>query len=338
MPTALSVVWATGTVSGSLSDPTSTLSYNRYAYANYNPLTEIDPTGFDDCFGGASCDFPLDEPALGDIAEPDINFTLPPTAHLPQEFYDPSTTTFFATGAVLYGGVHPTQTYTPETLFDGNTGDALLVHYGHDFFAGAAVRSNYLGRFNPDTGIFSSAFGDDSWFSPGLSASLGTDALKWRLAYNAGIFGTLNYLQTRALPMAAGILAAPLLAPAAGANRGAEAGEALVYRYAGSHFSVEVRAGEEILHTEQVMLAEGKTTGAIRESADAALQAFRIALPDARAALAAQRASLGADLEEYSLGTNSCLTYCGNILRSGGLDVPSTSIEIARWLRTLQLQ
>jgi RHS repeat-associated protein len=30
-------------------DPTNTLSYNRYAYTNYNPLTYVDPTGFDEC-------------------------------------------------------------------------------------------------------------------------------------------------------------------------------------------------------------------------------------------------------------------------------------------------
>lgn len=30
-------------------DPTNTLSYNRYAYVNYNPLTLIDPSGFFSC-------------------------------------------------------------------------------------------------------------------------------------------------------------------------------------------------------------------------------------------------------------------------------------------------
>jgi RHS repeat-associated protein len=32
-------------------DPTNTLSYNRYAYVNYNPLTQIDPSGFENIDG-----------------------------------------------------------------------------------------------------------------------------------------------------------------------------------------------------------------------------------------------------------------------------------------------
>jgi hypothetical protein len=38
-------------------DPTNTQSYNRYSYVNNNPLTQVDPTGFDSksCIPGLNC-------------------------------------------------------------------------------------------------------------------------------------------------------------------------------------------------------------------------------------------------------------------------------------------
>jgi RHS repeat-associated protein len=58
-------------------DRTNTISYNRYAYVNYNPLTLVDPSGFDDCPGGMVCvnapyensPSPLDTGPVGDGSE-----------------------------------------------------------------------------------------------------------------------------------------------------------------------------------------------------------------------------------------------------------------------------
>jgi hypothetical protein len=38
-------------------------------------------------------------------------------------------------------------------------------------------------------------------------------------------------------------------------------------------------------------------------------------------------------LGEYNLATRSCVTYCGEVLRMGGVEgVPDTSMNIVRWL------
>lgn len=82
--------------------PTDTRSYNRYAYARYNPMTYIDPSGFDDCIttepmqdGGESeegavplpdviCTVPLDPSTLMPPAfTGDGTFNQPPVDQLP---------------------------------------------------------------------------------------------------------------------------------------------------------------------------------------------------------------------------------------------------------------
>jgi len=207
-------------------DPTDTRSYDRYAYVNYNPLTSTDPTGFDDCPGGAMCAFPTSGGDI-DVPMPQINFPPPDAGRPPQEFFDPSATIYFGNGVTLYGGMM-TQTYTPENRIDGQTGELISQHYGYDYFAGPPSWSNLVGRFNPDTGMYSSALSGESWFSPSLTAELGTDALKFSLGFQASVQGTLNYTATRALPIAAGLAAGPLLLGGAAATEGAVATEETV--------------------------------------------------------------------------------------------------------------
>jgi RHS repeat-associated protein len=57
-------------------------------------------------------------------------------------------------------------------------------------------------------------------------------------------------------------------------------------------------------------------------------------LPNADAAKQAQLDSLGADLDPYDGIHNSCVTYCVNILRAGGMDIPEGARGML-WLKKL---
>jgi hypothetical protein len=61
---------------------------------------------------------------------------------------------------------------------------------------------------------------------------------------------------------------------------------------------------------------------------------IEVDLPDAAAARRYQEKTLGKDQGPYDVDTNSCLTYCGDVIRNGGVDVPDTSRALARWLIT----
>src|SRR5581483_281526 len=174
-----------------VSDPTDTQSYNRYSYVRNNPLTRTDPTGFDDA-GDDSGGDPGDG---GDIpgcpgaaaCQPAASAPLPPPPpappRLPIEFYDPSATIYFANGLTYEGGLgfdNGLMAYdeTGGVTMDGNT----YTHTSVGFYSGSrrdSDFSNYLGRFNPDTGYFSSAFdGVSDLFSPDLIAQFGSPGVR----------------------------------------------------------------------------------------------------------------------------------------------------------------
>jgi RHS repeat-associated protein len=71
-------------------DPTDTRSYNRYAYVNYNPLTLVDPTGYDDTDPGTDpdpgagsdgscqeCPLPDQGAGQGAVSVPTVTVTAP---------------------------------------------------------------------------------------------------------------------------------------------------------------------------------------------------------------------------------------------------------------------
>jgi hypothetical protein len=66
-------------------------------------------------------------------------------------------------------------------------------------------------------------------------------------------------------------------------------GTATLVQHAGRHASVVVRAGDQVLHTEQLVLAGGRTTIATVEGAAPVVHEFTVGLPDAAAAMRYQR-------------------------------------------------
>lgn len=59
---------------------------------------------------------------------------------------------------------------------------------------------------------------------------------------------------------------------------------------------------------------------------------FEVDLPNGPGAHKYQDDTAGVAQGAYDVDNNSCLTYCGDVLRHGGLDVPNNSMGLARWL------
>lgn len=130
------------------------------------------------------------------------------------------------------------------------------------------------------------------------------------------------------------VAAAAIVAPYL---RGASAvgGTATVIEHGGRHASVIVRAGDQVMHTEQIILAGRQTTIATVQGAAPEVRALTVQLPDAAGAIRYQQSVLGQSTGVYDVATNSCVTHCGDVLRAGGLDAPGTTREIIRWLNSL---
>lgn len=59
----------------------------------------------------------------------------------------------------------------------------------------------------------------------------------------------------------------------------------------------------------------------------------RFDLPNPEAARKAQHKSTTSDQKFYNRKDNSCITYCGRILREGGVDLPEDDEEMTRHLK-----
>lgn len=81
------------------------------------------------------------------------------------------------------------------------------------------------------------------------------------------------------------------------------------------------------------MLADRRTTGAIVDSLDGAVPSLSLTLPNGPGAFGEVMRKLDADLGIYNLSNNSCVTFCGDILRAGGLDVPHGTRAILHWMK-----
>jgi hypothetical protein len=114
-------------------------------------------------------------------------------------------------------------------------------------------------------------------------------------------------------------------------------GEAIVHldRTAG-HASITVRHGDDVLHSEQ---AGAPGSRAVPQNFVGELSDFRvdvrIPLPNASRARSYQDVTLGQDLGAYDEASRSCITYCAEVLRAGGVQgipIEEGSLAITRWL------
>ncbi|MCQ9136304.1 polymorphic toxin-type HINT domain-containing protein, partial [Streptomyces hilarionis] len=102
------------------------------------------------------------------------------------------------------------------------------------------------------------------------------------------------------------------------------------------HATVKVETADEALHTEQVGVPGTDAVPAIRAEPHAPTTIrVQISLPNPGGALAFQEVTLGRNLGRYNVDSRSCVTYCAEVLRAGGVtDLPdmSSSIELTKYL------
>jgi RHS repeat-associated protein len=110
-------------------------------------------------------------------------------------------------------------------------------------------------------------------------------------------------------------------------------GTATIYAYGTEHLNIAVSQGTEVLQTGLTRVNGMAIVG--EETAAGATRSLEVALPNAKSALDFAINAIG-PRGPYNLATNSCVTYCGEVLRAGGVsDVPTTTRTIMHWLNDL---
>ncbi|MBO0868544.1 MAG: RHS repeat-associated core domain-containing protein [Micromonosporaceae bacterium] len=110
-------------------------------------------------------------------------------------------------------------------------------------------------------------------------------------------------------------------------------GHATVHIYKGPHASIEVSANGKAVHTHRVGAQGQNTTPVYFDEDTAPRRSFKVELPDAEKAQTFQHEGIGRNDGPYDLQTRSCVTYCGEVLREGGQDVPATTFSLLSWLQ-----
>jgi hypothetical protein len=179
------------------------------------------------------------------------------------------------------------------------------------------------------------------WGDPNdISAGVTVTASKsfWSTAWNfvSGLFsGGSSQSPLNGVRMNYGTFIPPLSLGA-----GVAAGVAKISQYAGAaHFSIEVSVGGESLATEQMIIDDLGNTTIASNTSTGAVQTWSVALPNGQAALDFSSSVIGTDTGVYNAFTNSCLSYCGNVLNAGGLNVPlNSTLGMVRFLQALGAQ
>jgi RHS repeat-associated protein len=168
-------------------DPTNTLSYNRYAYVNYNPLTDIDPTGFDNL-------------SASDLYDLNNN---------------PQSTFYFANGltgmggtGMIFGlGLSSIPNLQTRTFGSGN-GDTFTQDQQHVTFY--SPDSQYaVGDFNAQSGKF-------TWFdgftpSPGFESDIFRNYASFGAQVRASALSTLREARNDAIIIDGGEILGPVI-------------------------------------------------------------------------------------------------------------------------------
>ncbi|MEV6595571.1 RHS repeat-associated core domain-containing protein [Actinoplanes sp. NPDC051346] len=100
------------------------------------------------------------------------------------------------------------------------------------------------------------------------------------------------------------------------------------------HATISIRNGDEVLHTEQLGTTGTDAIPALRTAPHSPTTInVRIPLRNPGGAMAYQEVTLGRNLGPYNEVSQSCVTYCGNVLKAGGVEgVPNTTLGITKWL------
>ena len=185
---------------------------------------------------------------------------------------------------------------------------------GHWFDEESGLHYNFNRYYNPQTGTYLSP--DPSGLKGGaLSYSYVHNPLSW-----------IDPFGLAACPPRAGIGKLHYYSP-----------ESL--HQGNPHFSVETIGPETTIHTEQGRMAPDGTM-AITIHADLATlpppaKTAELQLPDVDAAQQLQNDRIGKQLGKYNVRSNNCLTGAADVLRAGGVDVPTNPADMRIWTRQL---
>ncbi len=100
------------------------------------------------------------------------------------------------------------------------------------------------------------------------------------------------------------------------------------------HYTISVERAGQVLHTEQLGMPGTSTAIAVNESATTKVSRT-IELPDAKAAQDFQQSQLDKEGPAYDTKTRSCITHVADVLRAGGIPVPTDSLAQFKFIKKL---
>jgi len=113
-------------------------------------------------------------------------------------------------------------------------------------------------------------------------------------------------------------------------TKGGKVGEAIIHIYkihGNEHVSILVKSNDEIVHTHQVITSASNLDTTIKIVNENMMKfqtgSINVILPNAKAAQKRQNELIDKELGKYDIDINSCLSHACDVLKSGGMDVPT---------------